>query len=76
MGHVAHTREWRDAYGILVGKPNRERSLGRPRCRWEEQIKMELQEVGWGGMGWSNLAQERDVWWAVVITNLFQSTVR
>jgi hypothetical protein len=62
--------EWRGAYRISVGKPDGERPLGRPRCRWEEKIKMELREVGWGGIDWSNLAQDRDMWWALVIINL------
>ena len=51
---------------VLVGKPERKRPLGRPRLRWEDNIKMELQEVGYGGMDWFDLAQDRDRWSALV----------
>jgi hypothetical protein len=47
-GHVAHTGEGRGAYSTLVGRPEGRRPLGRPRRRWEDNIKMDLQEVGWG----------------------------
>jgi len=50
VGHVAYTREWSGAYRVLMGKPEGKRPLGRPRCRWEDNIKMDLQEVGWGDM--------------------------
>ena len=53
-------------YRILVGKPEGKRPLGRPRQRWEENIKMDLQEVGCGGMDWIELAQDRDRWGALV----------
>jgi hypothetical protein len=56
----------RGAYMALVGKPEGRRQLGRPRRRWEDNIKMDLREVGWGGMDWINLAQDRDRWRAVV----------
>jgi len=49
-----------------VGKPEGKRPLGRPRHRWEDNIKMDLQEVGCWGMGWMRLAQDRDRWWALV----------
>jgi hypothetical protein len=58
--------EGRGAYRILVGRPEGRRPLGRPRRRWEDNIKMDLQEVGWGGMDWIDMAQERDRWRAVV----------
>jgi hypothetical protein len=45
--------ETRDAYRILVGKPEGKRPLGRPRCRWVENIKMDLREIGWDGMDWT-----------------------
>jgi hypothetical protein len=50
------------------GKPEGRRPLGRPRCRWEDNIKMDLREVGWGGMDWINLAQDKDRWRALVYT--------
>jgi hypothetical protein len=58
--------ERRGAYRALVGKPEGRRSLGRPRRRWEDNIQMDLREVGWGGMDWINLAQDRDRWRALV----------
>jgi len=53
---------------VLVGKPEGKRPLGRPRRRWENNIKMDLQEVGCGGMDWIQLAQDRDRWRALVNT--------
>jgi hypothetical protein len=53
-------------YRVLVGKPEGKRPLGRPRHRWEDNIMMDLQEVGWGGMDWIYLAQNRCRWWALV----------
>jgi hypothetical protein len=47
-GHVARTREKRNAYRLLVGKPEGKGPLGRPRCRWVDNIRMDLVEVGWG----------------------------
>jgi hypothetical protein len=52
--------ERRGAYRALVGKPEGRRQLGRPRYRCEDNLKMDLREVGWGGMDWSNLTQDRD----------------
>jgi hypothetical protein len=65
-GHVACMGEGRGAYKILVGRPEGRRPLGRPRRRWEDNIKMDLQEVGWGGVDWIDMAQDRDRWRAVV----------
>ena len=53
-------------YSVLVGKPEGNKPLGRPRRRWEDNIKMALQEVGCGGMDWIELTQDRDRWWALV----------
>ena len=53
-------------YGVLVGKPEGKSTLGRPRHRWEDNIKMDLQEVRCGGMDWIGLAQDRDRWRALV----------
>jgi hypothetical protein len=58
--------ERRGAYRALMGKPVGRRPLGRPRYRWENNIKMDLREVGWGGMDWINLAHDRDRCWALV----------
>ena len=65
-GHVARVGERRGVYMVLVGKPEGKRPLGRPRRRWEDNIKMDLQEVGCGGMDWIELAQDRDRWQAFV----------
>jgi hypothetical protein len=56
----------RGVYRVLVGKPEGKRPLGIPRCRWEDNIKMDFQEVGCGGMDWIELAQDRDRWRALV----------
>jgi len=65
-GHVARTGDSRGLYRVLVGKPGGKRPLGRPRSRWENNIKMDLQEVECGDMDWIKLAQDRDRWWALV----------
>ena len=67
MGHVARVGERRGVYRVLVGKPEGKRPLGRPRGRWEDNIKMDLQEVGCGGMDWIELAQDRDRWRALLM---------
>jgi hypothetical protein len=64
--HLARMGEGRGSYRILVGRPERRRPLGRPRRRWEDNIKMDVQEVGWGSMDWIDKAQDRDRWRAVV----------
>jgi hypothetical protein len=61
-------RETRNAYRILVGKPEGKRPLGRPRRRWVDTIKMDLRQIGWDGVDWIELAQDRDQWKAVVNT--------
>jgi len=70
-GYVARIGERRGAYRVSVGKPEGKRPLGRPRLRWEDNIKMDLQEVGCGGMDWFNLAHDRDRWRELVnaVTN-------
>ena len=60
VGHVARMGEERGLYRVLVGKPEGKRPLGRPRRRWEDSIKMDLQEVGCEGMDGIELAQDRD----------------
>jgi hypothetical protein len=65
-GHVAHMGEERKVYKVLVGKPEGKRPLGRPRQRWEDGIRMDLREIGLGGVDWIRLSQDRDWWWAVV----------
>ena len=66
MGHEARMGERKGVYRVLVGKLEGKRPLGRPRRRWEENIKMDLQEVGCGAMEWIELAQDRDCWRAHV----------
>jgi hypothetical protein len=58
-GYVARIGEKRNPYRILVGNPEGHRPLGRPRRRWVDNIKMDLGEIGWDGMDWINLAQDR-----------------
>jgi len=65
-GHVARMGEERKVYRVLVGKPEGRRLLGRPRRRWVDNIRMDLQEVGCGYMEWIGLAQDRDRWRTVV----------
>ena len=67
-GHVARMGVGREGYRVLVGKPERKRPLERPRRRWEDNIKMDLQEVGGGCEDWMELAQDRDRRWALVST--------
>jgi hypothetical protein len=64
--------EMRNAYRILVARPEGKRTLGRPRRRWVDNIKMDVREVGWGIMDWIDLAQDRVQWRALLrkVTNL------
>ncbi|KAJ4445627.1 hypothetical protein ANN_12309 [Periplaneta americana] len=75
-GHVARMGESRNAYRVLVGRPEGKRPLGRPRRRWEDNIKMDLREVGCDDRDWINLAEDRDRWRAYVraAMNLRKST--
>ena len=61
-GHVARMEQSRNAYRVLVGKPEGKRPLGRPRRRWEDNIKMYLREVGCDPGEWIDLAEDRDQW--------------
>jgi hypothetical protein len=64
--HVARIGEKRNAYRLLVGKPEGMRPLGRPKRRWMDNIMMDLVEVGWGDVDWIGLAQDRDKWRTLV----------
>jgi len=65
-GHVARMGEERGVYRVLMGKLERRRPLGRPRLRWVDNIRIDLQEVGCGYMDWIGLAQDRDRWRTLV----------
>jgi hypothetical protein len=65
-GACSADREEKGVYRVLVGKPEGKRPLGRPKCRWEDNIRKNLQEVGGGGMDWIELGQNRDRWRALV----------
>ena len=70
-GHVALMGERRDVYRVLVGKPAGKRPLERPRHTWEDDINMDLQEVGCGAMDGIDVAQDRDTWRALVIAVMY-----
>ena len=61
-GHVAFMGERRDVYRVLMGKSEGKTPLGRPKRRWEDNIKMDIQEIGCGRMDWIELVQDRDRW--------------
>jgi hypothetical protein len=65
-GHIARMREKTNVCRLLVGKPEGKRQLGRPRCRWVDNIRMDLGEVGWGDVDWIGLAQDRNRWRTLV----------
>jgi hypothetical protein len=65
-GHVARMGEKRNVYRLLVGKPEGKRPIGRPRRRWVDNLRMDLGVVGWGDVDWTDLAQDRDRWRALV----------
>jgi hypothetical protein len=69
-GHAAPMGEKRNAYRIFLGKPERKRPLGRPRRRWVDNIRMDLREIGWDGVDWIDMVQDRDQWRALVSTAL------
>jgi hypothetical protein len=64
--HIACMREGRGMYRVLVGKPEGKRPLGRPRHRGEDNIKMDVHDMGCGGMDWIEMTQDRDRWLALV----------
>jgi hypothetical protein len=67
MGGACRTNGWeRSAYRLLVGKPEGKRQLLRPRCRWVDNIRVDVGEVGWGNVDWIDLAQDRNRWRALV----------
>jgi hypothetical protein len=67
MGRACRSNgEKRNTYMFLVGKPEGKRPVGRPRCKWVDDIKMDLGEIGWGDVDWIDLAQDRDWWRALV----------
>jgi hypothetical protein len=65
-GSCSTNGEKRNAYRLLVGKPERKRPLGRPRRRWVDNIRMDRGEVGWGVVDWIDLAEDRNRWRALV----------
>jgi hypothetical protein len=66
-GHVARVEEMRNACTVMVEKREGKRALS-PRRRWEDNIRMNLREIGWEGVDWIHLAQDREQWWAPVTT--------
>jgi hypothetical protein len=67
VGRACGTHGRREkVYRVLVRKPEGKRPLVRPRRRWEDSVKMDLRGIGWGGVEWIHLAQDRYRWWAVV----------
>jgi hypothetical protein len=68
VGHVARMGDMRNAYNILVGKPEGKRQLGRPRRRWEHNIRLYLTEILWEVVEWIHLAQDRNRWRVVMNT--------
>jgi hypothetical protein len=66
VGNVAHMGEGRNVYMVLMGKPEGKRPLETPRRRWENGIKMDLREIGWGAVEWIHLAQNTGQWHALV----------
>jgi hypothetical protein len=74
MGRACSTNE--KLYRTLVGKQEGKRPRGRPRRRWVDNIKMELGEIGWGGMDWIDLGQDRDQWRALVNSNKLSGSIK
>jgi hypothetical protein len=74
VGHVAHRGEERNGFRVLMEKPEGQRPLGRPRHRWEDGIRMDLRESGWGSVDWIQLAQDKD-WWRVLVNTVMNLRV-
>jgi hypothetical protein len=76
MGRACSTHggERGNAYRILEGKPEGKRTLGRPRRRWEDNIKIDLREIGWSGMDWIDLTRDRD-WWRALVNRVMNLRV-
>jgi hypothetical protein len=74
VGGTRGTHGGRDVYGVLVGDPEEKRPLGRPRSRWEDNIKMDLREMGIDGANWIRLARDR-VQWRVFVTTVMSLRV-
>jgi hypothetical protein len=66
----------RNAYTLLVGRPDGKKPLGRPSRRWVDNIKMDLREIGWFGMGWIDLAQDRNQWRALINAVMNPSSIK
>jgi hypothetical protein len=73
-GHVARMGEGRGVYWVLIGRPKGKRPLGRPRRSWEDNIKMNLREIGIDGVNWIQLAQDR-VWWRACVNTVMNLRV-
>jgi hypothetical protein len=74
-GYVACIREMRNAYKILVGKLEEKRPFGRPRCRCEDNIRMDLREIDWEIVDWIHLDQDRDEWWWALLNTVMNLRV-
>ena len=70
MGHVLRMEKGKSAFKILTGKPTGKRPLGRPRCRWEDNIRMDLEEIGINAGNWVDSAQDRNYWRALANASL------
>jgi hypothetical protein len=74
VGHVAHIGERKGVYRVLVGKPEGKRPLGRPRRRWVDNIRMDLQEEGCGGMEWIEMAQDNSNGWRALLNAIVKTS--
>ena len=74
MGHVAHIGERKGVYRVLIGKPEEKRPLGTPRRRWVDNIRMDLQEEGCGGMEWIEMAQDNSNGWRALLNAIVKTS--